>query len=209
MSFRNGTVGVVLVNADLRNIGPARLPDTAAEMARPMTSILLTSSMRSSASESRGRMNRKTSHVLISAMMMASLGVGISLARITLPMRVLTNSTAVPSCEPVYSSVCQTDRDSVQNSPSWYSRIPRLTRFSSTPSMTSSARWASRSIQYCVLLATGSDAISFRIGSSVGSPVSVLSRRNRVCVSMSIFPRSESSARAAPIAAQFKSQPGT
>ena len=80
--------------------------------------------------------------------MMTSLGSGISSVKMTLLIRVLMNWPAVPSSDLPYSSPCQTVGASVQNSPSWYSRIFRSTRRSRTESMIDSARGASRSIQY-------------------------------------------------------------
>ncbi len=121
-------------------------------------------------SSSSWNMKRKTSHVSMGAMMITSRGSGISLLKITLLMRVLTNSTAVPSEELFDSSACQAVRDSVQNSPSWCSRIFRSTRRSRVRSMIDSARGASRSIQYWAFRLTGSAVISFRMGPGQGRP---------------------------------------
>ena len=79
---------------------------------------------------------------------MTSLGLGISLLKITLPMRVLTDWTAVPSWELLNSSVCQAVGASVQQSPEWCSRIFRSTKRSRVESIIDSARGASLSIQY-------------------------------------------------------------
>ena len=76
-------------------------------------------------------------------------------------------------------------------------------------SMMSSARLASLSIQYWVLRRVGEAAISLRMGSSTGLPVSVSSITHRDSVSVSMRDISESSAITAPMMAQFKRQPGT
>ena len=112
-----------LVRAERRSSGPARLWATASAIDRPIKSILQMSWMRSSDSSSGWNMKRKTSHVLMRQMIMTSRGSGISLLKIALLMRVLTNCTPVPSDELLNSSVCLAVRASVQKSPSWCSRI--------------------------------------------------------------------------------------
>ena len=208
-SLRSETVGISLVSAERRSSGPARFWETASAMDRAIRSILQMAWMRSSISSSSGNMKRKTSQVSIRAMMMTSLGSGISLLKMTLLMRVLTNCAALPSREALDISACRAARESVQNSPSWCSRIFSSTKRSRARSITDSARGASRSIQYWVFRCTGSPAISLSMGSSVGSPVSVLSTRKRESTSVSMRDMRESSASTAPATVQFRSQPGT
>ena len=63
-------------------------------------------------------MYRRTSHVSMRQMMMMSLGSGISLLKMALLMRVLTNSTAVPTSELVWNPDFQAPGASDQKSPS-------------------------------------------------------------------------------------------
>ena len=63
-------------------------------------------------------MKRSTSQVSIRQMMTMSLGSGISLLKMALLMRVLTNSTAVPTSEPVWTPILQADPAKDQKSPS-------------------------------------------------------------------------------------------
>ena len=63
-------------------------------------------------------MNRMTSQVSTRQMMMMSLGSGISLLKTALPMRVLTNSPAVPTSVLVCNPAFQAPRANDQKSPS-------------------------------------------------------------------------------------------
>ena len=118
--------------------------------------------------------------------MTTSLGLGISLKKSALLMRVLTNSTAVPTSELVWNPDIQAPRASDQKSPSWCCRIFRSTKRSKVLSMIDSALGASLSIQYWALYCSGSCAISARMGSRQGSPVTFVSRRIKDSMSVSM-----------------------
>ena len=208
-SLDSGTVGIFLAKAACLRIGPARLSETASAMDRPIRSNRQTNRMRSSAASSSSKIKRKTSQVLTRHTMTTSLGSGISSVKMTLLIRALMNWSVEPSSDIPYRCPCMTEGASVQNSPSWCWRIPRSTRRSRVRSTIDSARGASRSIQYRALCCPGSSAISFRMGSRTGSPVSVRSTTNRDVRSESSRDRKESSASTPPTTAQFSRQPGT
>ncbi len=149
--FRSFATGICFVRADRRNSGPAMLCPTASAMARPIRSILQICSTRSSDSSSSSKMNLRTSQVWMRPMMTMSLGSGISLLKMALLMRVLTNSTAVPTSDPMWSPILQADPASDQKSPSWCCRIFRSVKRSRVMSMIDSASGASLSIQYWAL----------------------------------------------------------
>ena len=208
-TLRRDTRGMSLPSLEGGRNDPTTCCATALAMERPMTSMLQMKPMRSSVSSSSSNMKRNTSQVLTRLMMMASLGVGISLLKTTMTMRVLTNWPTEPSTERPDSSARQAVRARVQNPPSWCSSISISTRRSSVRSITSSACGARRSIQYWALRCSDSFAISPSVGSRIGLPVSVPSTRNSDSMSVSIRDKRESSASTAPAKAQFRSQPGT